>query len=77
MLPRAPSNFATTYLKPTARMELCSLTRPLHRYRKQSSSEQELKIVLEWYTHVTASVVRVPGYRSRGPGLYSRRYKIF
>jgi hypothetical protein len=22
-------------------------------------------------------VVRVPGYRSRGPGFYSRRYQIF
>jgi hypothetical protein len=34
-------------------------------------------IVLVWAYSLTASVVRVPGYRSRGTGLDSRRYWIF
>jgi hypothetical protein len=39
---------------------------------------QEIKIKhLEVSDRLCSLVVKVPGYKSRGPGLESRRYKIF
>jgi hypothetical protein len=37
----------------------------------------ELKYYLERNDHLSALVVRVPGYRSRGPEFDSRRCQIF
>jgi hypothetical protein len=45
-------------------------------------SVKQTKILEEWkncmsFNRLCGLVVRVPGYRSRGPGCYSRRYQIF
>jgi hypothetical protein len=41
------------------------------------TNEQGSRLHVSWYTGFCGLVVRVPGYRSRGPGFNSRRYQIF
>jgi hypothetical protein len=42
-----------------------------------SSARQALSLVIVFSDRLCGVMVRVPGYRSRGPGFDSQRYQIF